>query len=189
MDVFHLRQKLIADYKAYSKSFVKIRDPKIQAYVDAELESGALWPDPLIQLNPRFRQGKTVKELADAGVLDPLCAEIFRFGKSEEDSTGFLTPLHRHQADAVEAARSGDSYVLITGTGSGKSLAYIIPIVDYALRNKQKKGLKAVIIYPMNALANSQAGELLKFLDHGPSPGLPADVIGETLVRAPEARA
>ena len=87
MDVFHLRQKLIADYKAYSKSFVKIRDPKIQSYVDAELESGALWPDPLIQLNPRFRQGKTIRELADAGVLDPLCADIFRFGKSEADAT------------------------------------------------------------------------------------------------------
>src|SRR5690606_17031476 len=48
-----------------------------------------------------------------------------------------------------------------------KSLAYIIPIVDYALKHKQQKGIKAIIVYPMNALANSQIGELEKFLDHG----------------------
>jgi len=167
MDVFRLRNALITDYRAYSKSFVKIRNPRIQAYVDTELESGALWPDPLIQLNPRFRQGKTVEQLASDGVLHDLCANIFRFGKSEEDPTGIVAPLHKHQTDAIEAAGTGDSYVLITGTGSGKSLAYIIPIVDYALRNKHKKGIKAVIIYPMNALANSQLGELRKFLEYG----------------------
>jgi ATP-dependent helicase YprA (DUF1998 family) len=167
MDVFRLRQELITDYKAYSESFVKIRNPKIQAYVEAELESGALWPDPLIQLNPRFRQGKTVGQLTSEGVLHDLCANIFRFGKGKEDPTGFIAPLHKHQTDAIEAVRTGDSYVLITGTGSGKSLAYIIPIVDYALKNKHKKGIKAVIIYPMNALANSQLGELRKFLGFG----------------------
>ncbi len=167
MDVFHLRQELISDYRAYCRSFVRVRDKKIKEYVDQELESGALWPDPLIQLNPRFEEGKTVEQLTNEGVLHPLCADIFRFNKSESDLAGSPARLYRHQTEAIEAARSGDSYVLITGTGSGKSLAYIIPIVDYALKNKQKKGIKAVIIYPMNALANSQLGELRKFLEVG----------------------
>lgn len=61
-------------------------------------------------------------------------------------------------------ARQRQNYVLTTGTGSGKSLTYIIPIVDWVLRNKAKKGIKAVVIYPMNALANSQQDELEKFL-------------------------
>jgi len=39
---------------------------------------------------------------------------------------------HAHQREAIEVARSGKSYVLTTGTGSGKSLAYIVPIVDAA---------------------------------------------------------
>ena len=39
--------------------------------------------------------------------------------------------LYRHQAEAIEAARAGDNYVLTTGTGSGKSLAYMVPIVDH----------------------------------------------------------
>ncbi len=58
---------------------------------------------------------------------------------------------------------------MTTGTGSGKSLAYIIPIVDRVLREKATApdGVKAIIVYPMNALANSQVGELRKFLGHG----------------------
>ena len=75
--------------------------------------------------------------------------------------------LHRHQREAVEIARDGHSYVLTTGTGSGKSLTYIIPIVDRVLRAKAdgswRPGIKAIVVYPMNALANSQlrrAGEV-----------------------------
>jgi len=79
--------------------------------------------------------------------------------------------LHQHQREAVEAARTGGSYVLTTGTGSGKSLAYIIPIVDRALADKaagtDRPGIKAIVVYPMNALANSQLRELQKFLTIG----------------------
>jgi ATP-dependent helicase YprA (DUF1998 family) len=60
--------------------------------------------------------------------------------------------------------------VLTTGTGSGKSLTYIVSIVDYVLRNGfggVGKGIQAIIVYPMNALANSQEGELRKFLQYG----------------------
>ena len=74
---------------------------------------------------------------------------------------------------AIEAAGTGGSYVLTTGTGSGKSLAYIIPIVDPVLRDRdanggvRRPGVKAIVVYPMNALANSQVGELEKFLQFG----------------------
>ncbi len=63
----------------------------------------------------------------------------------------------------------GSSYVLTTGTGSGKSLAYIIPIVDRVLAAKAtgtyRPGIKAIVVYPMNALANSQLGELREVPD------------------------
>lgn len=77
--------------------------------------------------------------------------------------------LHRHQVDAITAAKENSNYVLTTGTGSGKSLAYIIPIVDSALR-QPGPGIKAIVVYPMNALANSQLGELQKFLSFGYQP-------------------
>lgn len=77
---------------------------------------------------------------------------------------------HRHQTDAIAAAATGNSYVLTTGTGSGKSLAYIVPIVDRVLHEHEqdpRRGVKAIIVYPMNALANSQVLELEKFLQYG----------------------
>lgn len=57
--------------------------------------------------------------------------------------------------------------MLTTGTGSGKSLSYIVPIVDHVLRNGSGKGIQAIVVYPMNALANSQERELEKFLSFG----------------------
>lgn len=50
--------------------------------------------------------------------------------------------------------------MVTTGTGSGKSLTQIVPIVDHVLRNGTGRGVQAIIVYPMNALANSQLGEL-----------------------------
>ena len=64
-------------------------------------------------------------------------------------------------------AQTGVNYVLTTGTGSGKSLAYIVPIVDHVLRRGSGRGVQAIVVYPMNALANSQEGELTKFLKLG----------------------
>jgi hypothetical protein len=64
-------------------------------------------------------------------------------------------------------ARAGHNYVLTTGTGSGKSLAYIVPVVDHVLRRGPGRGIQAIVVYPMNALANSQYGELEKFLNYG----------------------
>jgi ATP-dependent helicase YprA (DUF1998 family) len=75
--------------------------------------------------------------------------------------------LHEHQREAILKAKEGKSYVLTSGTGSGKSLAYIIPIVDHVLRNGSGRGIQAIVVYPMNALANSQDEELGKFLKKG----------------------
>src|SRR2546430_3181114 len=75
--------------------------------------------------------------------------------------------LHRHQVDAIREARAGHNYVLTTGTGSGKNLSYIVPIVDHVLRRGSGQGVQAIVVYPMNALANSQAEELKKFLEKG----------------------
>mgnify|MGYP000748829652 CR=1 FL=1 len=63
---------------------------------------------------------------------------------------------------------SATSYVLTTGTGSGKSLAYFIPIVDYVLRHGSGKGIKAIVVYPMNALANDQLIRLRSILSAFP---------------------
>jgi ATP-dependent helicase YprA (DUF1998 family) len=165
MDVFELRERLISDYSSYIRSFIRIRDQRIDGLVAACLDAGVLWPDPLIQLNPSFRFAGTIDDLVADGTLHPDCAVVFRIGK--DAGTGKPLRLYQHQADAIQRARLGRNYVLTTGTGSGKSLAYIVPIVDHILRNGGGRGIQAIVVYPMNALANSQFGELQKFLQLG----------------------
>ena len=170
MNVFDLRDRLIEDYEQFVRSFVRIRDPRIEAKVDEALEAGYLWPEALLQLNPAFEPGKTIDDLCAEGLLHSECKKIFR-RKNTATDTGLPLRLHAHQERAIRAARAGRNYVLTTGTGSGKSLTYIIPIVDSILRNGSGKGIQAIVVYPMNALANSQQNELRKFLEFGYSGG------------------
>src|SRR5919197_4427087 len=102
MNIFDLRQRLIGDYSSYIKSFIQIRNSRIQQYVEQELfQKGVLWPEPLIQLNPMFEPGCSVDELVAEGVLHPACAQIFRWGKDAARPEGNLLHLHRHQEEAV----------------------------------------------------------------------------------------
>jgi len=91
----------------------------------------------------------------------------FQTSQKETNGAGYPLNLHLHQEEAIRLARAGENYVLCTGSGSGKSLSYIIPIADHVLRTGAKMGVRAIIVYPMNVLANSQAGELEKFLKDG----------------------
>jgi ATP-dependent helicase YprA (DUF1998 family)/very-short-patch-repair endonuclease len=166
LNIFEYRDQLVDDYASYVESFLQIRDPAINSYVEQQLDQGVLWPDPLIQLNPLFAQGASIDDLVAQGVLHQECARIFR-KKSQDDPVGRSLRLHRHQEEAIRVARGGRSYVLTTGTGSGKSLSYIIPIVDFVLRHGPGQGIRAIVVYPMNALANSQMKELEKFLHLG----------------------
>lgn len=168
MNIFDLRNNIISDYASYIRSFIQIRDTTIRNRVENELfQQGFLWPEPLIQLNPLFKQGRSIDTLISQNVLHPACSRIFRRDKTPDHPQGELLLLHKHQEESIEIANAGHSYVLTTGTGSGKSLAYIIPIVNYVLRHPEQHGIKAIVVYPMNALANSQKIELEKYLATG----------------------
>ena len=170
MDVFALRDRLVADYEEFTRSFINVTDDRIREVIDRELAEGLLWPESLIQLNPSFQPGATIDELVAEGVLHEANRAIFRRGKSDGAAGAALSEplrLHRHQDEAIRVAATGANYVLTTGTGSGKSLTYMVPIVDRVVREGPGKGIRAIVVYPMNALANSQAGELEKFLKFG----------------------
>ncbi|MFC0315796.1 DEAD/DEAH box helicase [Gordonia phosphorivorans] len=168
MDVFGVHGQMIDDYRSFTSSSVDVLDPTIRQHIDDLAESNEQWPEPWLSLNPVFASGGSIDELVTEGLLHPECERIFRPKSGPDDAGGRPITLHRHQREAIEAAGTGQSYVLTTGTGSGKSLAYIIPIVDRVLRMDPKPpGVKAIIVYPMNALANSQVGELEKFLRYG----------------------
>jgi len=66
--------------------------------------------------------------------------------------------LYKHQTDAISLLLQGDNAIIATGTSSGKTLCYQIPILDNLIRDN-KPGLRAIIIYPLNALVNDQLNE------------------------------
>ena len=166
MKAFEFDHHLINSYERFSRSFSTIRSEDLRAEIDAQYDAGRFWPDALLSLNPRFLSGPTVDDLVKSGDLDEGTGKVFRFGES---------PLrfHRHQAESIAKAKTGKSYVVTTGTGSGKSLCFFVPIVDTiirALRVDKPRKTRAIIVYPMNALANSQLKEIDKFIGQS---GLP----------------
>lgn len=162
MDIFDLDQALIERYESFARSFSEIHAPEIRAQVDAAYNEQRFWPEPLITINPHFEAGHSVDQLVAQGVLDPALSQIFAAGPDRAPIT-----LHRHQERAVAKAHNGESFIVTTGTGSGKSLCFFLPIVDAVVRARragEAQRTRAIIIYPMNALANSQLEELEKFI-------------------------
>ena len=160
MDVFALRDAVVDEYRAFATSFTTIYAEDIRAQVEAIYSEGRFWPDPLLQINPSYKRGANIETLIAGGALDPRIAEIFR-------ADGVPLSLYKHQEQAIALASQGESYVVTTGTGSGKSLCFFIPIVSEVLaerRGNAARRTRAIIIYPMNALANSQLEELDKFV-------------------------
>ena len=166
MNAFDFDSKLIDRYESFSRSFTKIRAEDLDSAVEEEYRAERFWPDSLLSLNPRYESGPSIDELVGSGDLDEATGQIFRFGASS-------LRLHKHQAQALAKAKAKQSFVVTTGTGSGKSLCFFVPIVDAILRARRLGGERrtcAIIIYPMNALANSQLKEIEKFLEQS---GLP----------------
>lgn len=166
MRAFDFDHHIVSSYERFSRSFISIRSADLRSEIDVQYDAGRFWPDALLSLNPRYRSGPTVDELVASGDLDQGTGQVFRFGQ---------TPMrfHRHQAEAIAKARSGTSFVVTTGTGSGKSMCFFVPIVDAiirGLRSGKPRRTRAIIIYPMNALANSQMKEIDKFISQS---GLP----------------
>ena len=169
MDIFDLDQSLIKDYEKFARSFTQIRAEDIRAQVDQIYAKQKFWPEPLITINPHFERGPSVQDLVNEGSLHKDTARVFAIDNQP-------ITLHRHQAQAVAKAVAKQSYVVTTGTGSGKSLCFFIPIIDAAIRAKaagEPQRTRAIIVYPMNALANSQMKELQKFIEQS---GLPENL-------------
>jgi ATP-dependent helicase YprA (DUF1998 family) len=161
VNVFDHDRSLVGDYERFARSFTQIRSPDIRARVEEIYSSGRFWPEPLISINPHFERGASITELVTEGSLHSETASVFRVD-------GRPITFHRHQAQAIAKATARQSFVVTTGTGSGKSLCFFVPIIDAAIRARaagESRRTRAIVIYPMNALANSQLKELEKFID------------------------
>jgi len=152
MNVFQTHDKVISDYSEYIRSFLKISDPYIKNIVEKELGQGKLWPEPLLHFNPAYEMSGDIEDLCKNGLLHKDLVTVFK---------GYS--LYKHQIDAISLGTSMQDFIVTSGTGSGKSLTYIASIFHYLLTHKPSSGITAIIVYPMNALINSQTEEFNKY--------------------------
>ena len=82
---------------------------------------------------------------------------------------GFTPYRHQWTAFSRLAADAGRSTVVATGTGSGKTECFLFPILDHCRRQAGAPGVKAILVYPMNALAADQARRIAQTIDRTPA--------------------
>lgn len=87
------------------------------------------------------------------------------------ESAGMSYALYEHQVDAIRSAAEGKTIILSAGTGSGKTESFLIPIIDRLFWDHElgrddlrKPGIRAIIVYPLNALVNNQVDRLRSLL-------------------------
>ncbi|WP_457564316.1 DEAD/DEAH box helicase [Caminibacter sp.] len=125
-----------------------------------------------------FEKGKSVKEFIEKRILHK---DVEKILKSYE-----ISNLYFHQEEVIEKAIIQNKNIIIsTGTGSGKTLSFLLPVIDYILKNPSN-GVKALFLYPMNALANDQLKDLRVRLKNLPQISF-GRYTGETLEKKKDA--
>lgn len=154
MNIINIYDKLKSSYKDYIGSFVSIKDKRIKQEVSEAIQKEKLWPKALIQFNPNFAQGAGVAQMIENGFH--IHKDLERF---------FNTPFYKHQQEAIELGCQNKEFIITSGTGSGKSRTFMATIFNYVLQHRQNCINKtiAIIVYPMNALINSQSEELERY--------------------------
>ena len=155
---------LIGDsYRRYLKSRHQPGDRRLRNEFHRALDAFQLHKGPFIQTTPPYRQGISIDGLITDETLHRGFAKVGRNVFPTE------RPLYLHQERAIRKARAGRNLVIATGTGSGKTECYLFPILDYLLRERDAgtladPGVRAMLLYPMNALANDQMQRLRDML-------------------------
>jgi hypothetical protein len=157
----HFAHAVCDEFLRYLFSAFPLSDPELAEQARKLLERPSSLDIPLVQgpfisLSEAFAKGRAIQEMADAGVLHPVMPGLI----------GYPT-MYLHQQQVFEAAKAGQHVLVSTGTGSGKTESFLYPITDDLLRQRDqgiREGLTAILVYPMNALANDQLDRLRDML-------------------------
>jgi superfamily II DNA/RNA helicase len=157
MDAFQTRENVVSEYRDYISSFLSIADERIKDEVAKSFKGNGFILEPLIQFNPSFQKGESLEDLERSGEIHTNVK--IAFGKYN---------LYKHQIEALRIGMSGKGFVVTSGTGSGKSLTYLATIFNSIFQKgaTKSKGVKAILVYPMNALINSQEEEIKKYAEN-----------------------
>lgn len=159
LDPLETAKQIEGSYKRYLKTLLAPRDEQLAAAFDAEIDASTLLTKgPILEMTPPYETGATCRQLIDEGVLHR------GFSKIDSPALGLDRPLYVHQETAVRKFTAGRNLVVSTGTGSGKTESFLIPIINALLEESARgtlgPGVRALLLYPMNALANDQLKRL-----------------------------
>jgi ATP-dependent helicase YprA (DUF1998 family) len=145
----------LARYIATAVPISRERTPQLADQVRASIAAGdtQLVKGPFLESLPDFEKGRSLRDLVDAATLSPAWRALVETGHEGL----FNRTLHKHQERAILRAREGN-YLVATGTGSGKTESFLFPLVEQLLQDpcRTEPGVRAIIVYPLNALANDQ---------------------------------
>lgn len=152
------------EFAEYISSTYVVDDPDYQEQIDKELKTVDLFNGPYLNTSLPFTKGSDINELVRAGVLS---AEFLKLSGID-----FNRKLYSHQIEAIEKVKKGSNLVITTGTGSGKTESFLYPILNYIMKliesGNKKLGVKAIFLYPMNALVNDQKDRIRSILKDYP---------------------
>ncbi|NLH74834.1 MAG: DEAD/DEAH box helicase, partial [Verrucomicrobia bacterium] len=180
-------ESVIGDFLKYQLTTYAFADPDLYAQMRRllnldETRHTPLLKGPYISLSRAFRKGPPVEQLVSEGILHPHLKNLIPY-----------PAIYGHQEAALRSIKKGRTTLVSTGTGSGKTECFLYPIISRCLELKDRNepaGIVAVIVYPMNALAEDQLGRLRDLLAGsdisfgmyvGKTPELEREVTGERL--------
>lgn len=150
-------------YTRYLSTIFSLSDPDFQEIFEERLRETPFSKGPFLEVTDAFQKSFTINELIEQKALP-----------STFDRLGFQVnrPLYQHQVNALKKLSAGRNIVVSTGTGSGKTESFLLPvlrdIVQQCVDGRLDDGVRAMLIYPMNALANDQIERLRELLKDYP---------------------
>jgi ATP-dependent helicase YprA (DUF1998 family) len=159
LDPIAATEKPRNDFIRYLLTAYPLRDSALRTAFEQELQQrGSIWQSPYLEGSQPYRPDCSVADLVAEGVLHAEMSRLFLPHR----------PLYQHQAVAVRAVvERQENIIVATGTGSGKTECFLLPMIDQLLKEEgelQAGGVRVLILYPMNALVNDQVKRLRQLL-------------------------
>ncbi|MDE0605914.1 MAG: DEAD/DEAH box helicase [Acidimicrobiaceae bacterium] len=167
LDALKTTEQIDSAYRSYLISTFRGSHPGRAREFESTMKNAELSKGPFLEASAPFEQGCSVRELVEEGLLSDL------FLRFSPQTFPIDRPLHLHQETAVRKAAGGRNLIVATGTGSGKTEAFLLPILNGLFREIEsgsiaRAGVRALLLYPMNALANDQVKRLRRLLEPFP---------------------
>ena len=155
-----------------STSFHLADQEYARQFKEALGKESAVSKGPYLDISDSFESGKSITTLIGENEMSPLFQELEPGVPEGDKEIKLVRGLYKHQEKAIRKINAGKNIVVTTGTGSGKTECFILPIINHLLREKEagtlNDGVRAILIYPMNALANDQMKRLRLILKQYP---------------------